>query len=174
MYAETGNAPAAGRQQSIVEALRRIIRAVELHSRKLEDEHGLTGPQLAALQAIASGSSSPSEVAQAIHLSAGTVSGILARLERRGLVERGPSARDRRRVELRLSELGTRVLERAPSLLQDRFRDELARLEEWEQHLLLASLQRIASMMDAGGLDAAPHLSTLSDLSAAGDPSVNA
>ena len=33
-------------------------------------------------------------------------------------------------------------------------------LEEWEQTWLLASLQRIAAMMDAGDIDAAPVLSS--------------
>jgi hypothetical protein len=42
--------------------------------------------------------------------------------------------------------------------LQDRFRRELAKLEQWEQTQLLASLQRIASMMDAEEIEAAPVL----------------
>jgi hypothetical protein len=54
---------------------------------------------------------------------------------------------------------GAELLEGAPSLLQDRFRRELAKLEQWEQTQLLASLQRIASMMDAAKIEAAPELS---------------
>ena len=46
------------------------------------------------------------------------------------------------------------------SLLQDRFRTKLAKLEEWEQTLTLATLQRIASMMEAEDLEAAPVLVT--------------
>ena len=53
---------------------------------------------------------------------------------------------------------GLSELARAPSLLQDRFRQELSSLETWEQMMMLANLQRIASMMDAEALDAAPHL----------------
>jgi diaminobutyrate acetyltransferase len=50
------------------------------------------------------------------------------------------------------------VLRSAPSLLHDRFREGLSRLETWEQTMTLATLQRIASMMDAEDLDAAPLL----------------
>jgi DNA-binding MarR family transcriptional regulator len=147
------------RERAVVQALRRIIRAVDIHSRRLGDEHGLTAPQLAAMQEIHRvGRTSAGEVARRIHLSPGTVTGILARLEQRGLVCREPSTDDRRRVELRLTSGGVALLDRAPSLLQDRFRRALARLSDWEQHMLLASLQRIASMMDADDLDAAPHL----------------
>ena len=55
---------------------------------------------------------------------------------------------------------GLRLLESAPSPLQDRFRSEFSKLEEWEQTQMLASLQRIAAMMDAEQLDAAPVLTT--------------
>ena len=67
---------------------------------------------------------------------------------------------DRRSVAILVTEEGQRVLEAAPSLLQERFRTELARLETWERYWLLSALQRIASMMDAEGLDAAPILET--------------
>lgn len=147
------------RELAIIEALRRILRAVDLHSRKLFQEHGLTAPQLAALREIHRvGPLSAGEVARRIHLSPGTVTGILTRLEERGLVCRARSAADQRRTEIRLTASGIGVLQKSPSLLQDRFRQSLAELEDWEQHLLLAALQRIASMMDARDLDASPHL----------------
>jgi len=146
------------RERTIVAALRRIMRAVDLHSRRLVEEHGLTGPQLATLAELQPGPLSPAEIAARVHLSRATVTGILERLRKRGLVTRTPSDVDRRRVSIALTELGDRVLARAPSLLQERFRHALARLQDWEQHQILATLERIASMMDATGLDAAPHL----------------
>jgi DNA-binding MarR family transcriptional regulator len=146
-------------ENQIVAALRRIMRAVDLHSRRLAEEHGLTGPQLATLQAAARlGEASTGALARAVHLSGPTVTGILDRLARRGLVDRARSGQDRRSVTVRLTRSGEDVLAAAPSLLQDRFREELARLEEWEQTLILAMLQRIAAMMDAESLDASPVL----------------
>ena len=140
-------------------ALRRITRAIDLHSRGLLQQVGLTAPQLAALlaaerlQPITAGA-----LAKSVHLSQATVTGILTRLESRGLVSRLRSENDRRTVVVELTEQGKGILESAPSLLQDRFRRELLMLQEWEQTQMLATLQRIASLMEAEGLDAAPML----------------
>ncbi len=59
---------------------------------------------------------------------------------------------------IRLTSAGEQLLDQAPSLLQDRFRRELLTLREWEQTQMLATLQRIASMMDAEDIDASPVL----------------
>jgi len=145
--------------QEIVAAIRRIIRAVDLHSRRLVDTCGLTGPQLAALQEVSRrGSITASVLARAVNLSQATVTGIVSRLEKRGLVRRVPVERDRRSMNVEVTEQGRVLLATAPSLLQDRFRTALDELADWERSMILATLQRIASIMDAEGLDASPHL----------------
>lgn len=148
-------------EDDIVAAIRRVIRAIDLQSRRLLDRYELTGPQLATLRTAAQlGAPSIGTLARAVHLSQPTVTGILNRLERRGLIARERSSDDRRSVAIRVTPEGRELLAQAPSLLQDQFRDELARLEEWERHWLLAALQRIASMMDAETIDASPYLET--------------
>ena len=148
-------------EDHIVAAIRRIIRAIDLHSRQLLESHRLTGPQIATMRAVQKlDGPTTSALARAVHLSQPTVSGILNRLERSGLVRRERSTGDRRSVVVRLSEAGERVLDEAPSLLQERFREKLGRLEDWEHHWMLAALERIASMMDAEAIDAAPMLET--------------
>lgn len=143
----------------IVVAIRRIVRAIDLHSRRLYEGVGLTAPQIAVLQAI--GRLEPSAVgaiARHAHISAATATGILDRLEKKQMIRRQRGSDDRRTVEVTLTELGRETLAGAPSLLQDRFRIELARLEDWERSMLLSALQRIATLMDAQELDASPHL----------------
>lgn len=152
---------AAGLQptEEILRSLRQIMRAVDLHSRRLSSEYGLTGPQLVTLQELRRrGSTSASVLARAIHLSGPTMTGILKRLENRELITRERSLRDRRNVEVRLTEAGRNVLERAPSPLQERFLRELDGLEEFERLQILATLKRVAAMMDAECLPVAPHL----------------
>jgi len=148
-------------EDRVIAALRRITRAIDLHSRGLMQQVGLTAPQLAALQAI--GRLQPitvGELAKSIHLSQATLTGILTRLETRILVSRVRSVSDRRTVVVELTEEGRAVLEDTPSLLQDQFRRELLKLQEWEQTQMLATLQHIAAMMDAEEIDAAPVLAT--------------
>lgn len=146
-------------EQQVIAALRKITRAIDLHSRHLLKQCGLTSPQLAALQAI--GRLQPITVgalANEIHLGQATVTGILRRLEDRQLVVRNRADQDRRSVLVTLSEQGETVLKKSPSPLQERFHCELAKLEQWEQTQILATLQRIAAMMGAGDIEAAPIL----------------
>jgi DNA-binding MarR family transcriptional regulator len=76
-------------EDHIVAAIRRIIRAIDLHSRQLLESHKLTGPQLATMRAAQKlDGPTTSALARAVHLSQPTVSGILNRLERSGLVRR--------------------------------------------------------------------------------------
>jgi DNA-binding MarR family transcriptional regulator len=146
-------------EDEIVAALRRIIRAVDLHSRHLLHEVGLTWPQLATLRAAAHmGSCSIVALARAVHLGQPTLTGIVQRLERAGYVKRSPHEQDGRSVNITITQSGRNLLEHAPSLLQDRFRAELAKLKDWERFQTLASLQRIAEMMDVEALDASPIL----------------
>lgn len=146
-------------EDQIVAAIRQIIRAVDLQSRRLAEAHGLTGPQLATLKELErEGPLSPSLLARKVHLSQATVTGIVQRLERRGLVTRAPSPSDRRSIVLEITSAGHDLLVHSPSLLQERFRDGLSQLEQWERLQILATLQRVASLMGAEQLDAAPHL----------------
>ena len=145
----------------IIVALRRITRAIDLRSRTLLQDYGLTVPQLATLKAISQLEPVPAgRIAVEIYLGQPTVTGILTRLERRGLIQRSRDEHDRRAVNTRLTEDGKRVLENAPSLLQDQFEGELSKLKEWEQTQVLATLQRIADMMDATRIEAIPVLTS--------------
>ena len=146
--------------EHVIIALRRVIRAVDLHSRNLAASHGLTGPQALLLKALQHGKLSAGELASRVSLSQGTVTDILNRLEKRGLIMRLRDTTDRRRVLVEATQRGLAVLEESPPLLQERFIQRFGQLEEWEQTQLLASLQRIASMMDAVDIDASPVLSS--------------
>ncbi|HXV59421.1 MAG TPA: MarR family transcriptional regulator [Vicinamibacteria bacterium] len=139
-------------EHRILVALRRIIRAVDQHSRTLAQRYGLTGPQIVVLQELVrSGTLATGELARRIHLAQGTVSEILERLEERGLVERKRSSEDKRRMDCTTTPTGAALLASKPSLLQERFVSELQRLSDWERSFLLSALQRVADMMHAEG-----------------------
>ena len=83
----------------VIAALRRIVRAIDLHSRHLVEQFGVTGPQLVALQELARLGQVPVGVlARNVHVSHPTMTGILDRLEKRGLIERTRDTQDRRRM----------------------------------------------------------------------------
>lgn len=146
-------------EDEIVAALRRIVRAIDMHSSHLVHKVGLTWPQLATLRAVDRlGQCSITTLARAIHLGHATLTGIVQRLVRAGYLSRSLDESDRRSVKVSVTPGGRETLERAPSLLQDQFRSELAKLKDWERLMTLASLKRIAEMMDAEALDASPIL----------------
>jgi DNA-binding MarR family transcriptional regulator len=145
----------------IVAALRRIIRAVDLHSKSLAQRFGLTGPQLVVLQFLERhGPQTTGQLAEGVSLGQATLSDILERLEKKELIERRRSTADKRRVINELSAAGRGAIQGAPPLLQERFVRELRGLAEWEQTQILSTLQRVAEMMHAQEIEASPVLVT--------------
>ncbi len=153
------------RYTDVLITLRRIIRAIDMRSRRLMQQAGLTGPQLLVLQALGQCEEmTAGELAREVNLSQGTVTSILDRLEKRVLIERIRSHTDRRKVYVKLTAEGKKQLSSAPTLLQERFIERFVELKDWEQNQILASLQRLAEMMDAQNIDAAPVLDTRQEL----------
>jgi DNA-binding MarR family transcriptional regulator len=148
-------------EDDVLVSLRRIMRATSIHSRKLGKVMGLTTPQLVVIRAIGEeGLPTASDIARAVSLSQATVTTILNRLEDKQLLTRERSAVDRRRVKVLLTDLGKQVLREAPMPLQESFSARFSRLPRWEQHQIVSSLERVATMMDAEELDAAPLLAS--------------
>jgi len=148
-------------QDHVLVSLRRIIRATDMHSRKLGKRTGLTTPQLVILSAVGNlHDPTVSDIAKAVSLSLATVTTILNRLESNRLVHRERSTVDRRRVIVTLTPTGEETHNQAPRPLQDRFVGRFAQLESWEQHHIVAALEGVATMMDAETLDAAPMLAS--------------
>lgn len=141
-------------------SIRRIIRAIDIHSHKLIQKYGLTIPQIIVLKAIDQANEpTVGAIAKAVNLSQATVTNILTRLQERGLVERKKLPPDKRRVLLKVTDEGRKTLAKSPSLLHEQFVNSFSKLEEWEQLLIISSLMRVAEMMDAAEIDAAPLLS---------------
>ena len=152
------------REELILRSLRQIIRAIDRHSRKLRRLFNLTVPQIVCLQQLREqGDLTAGDLAQAACLSQPTITGIIDRLEKRGLVNRLRGARDRRRVFISLSEEGREIVAIMPKPLQDQFLTRLAELPEAEQTTVAETLAMIVDMMSAGDLEASPIL-TLNDL----------
>ncbi|OPZ16981.1 MAG: putative HTH-type transcriptional regulator YusO [candidate division BRC1 bacterium ADurb.BinA364] len=145
---------------NILISLRRIIRAVDLHSRQLVQKCGLTGPQLVVLRELDRVEQMPiGGIAKLANLSGATVTGIVDRLEKRQMAARVRGMSDRRQVFVQITDEGRKALRNSPPLLQERFGNALQSLESWEQAQLLASLERIARMMHADAIAAEPILS---------------
>jgi len=143
----------------VLVSLRRVIRATDLHSKYLAKTSGLTAPQILLLQTIRDkGQTTIGDLANQISLSQATVTTILDRLEKRALVYRERSEQDKRKVHAYLTDVGIETLKAAPMPLQEHFTRQFNDLQNWEQTMIIASLQRVAQMMDAQHIDASPVL----------------
>jgi len=149
----------ANRSDDALVALRRILRATEFNSRQLASQSDLTPSQLIVLQIVSRRQKvTPSAVAQAASLSQATVTSLVDKLEKRGLVTRRRDTEDRRRIWIEPTEAGQATVAAAPDLLQEQFRSRFDRLEDWEQALVLTGLERVSSLLGAEAIDAAPVL----------------
>jgi DNA-binding MarR family transcriptional regulator len=153
--------PEARYDLQVLRCLRRIMRAVDIYSRKLKTTHQLTTPQLICLLCVVEeGPLNSAAISKSIYLSPSTLVGILDRLESRGLVSRERDSEDRRIVNVTASNEGIKIAKVAPSPLQDNLANALQQLAEMEQATIARSLQRIVDLMEAEQLDAAPILDT--------------
>ena len=147
------------KHQELLISLRKVIRAIDLHSKHLNKTSGLTSPQLLIMLEIDKEYSiNSSQVAKKVNLSPATVTNIIDRLENKNLISRVRYTQDKRKVGLYLTDDGKALLLKAPQALQQHFIEKFSNLEQWEQSQLLSSMERLSHMMDADKIDAAPLL----------------
>ncbi|MBN2333747.1 MAG: MarR family transcriptional regulator [Deltaproteobacteria bacterium] len=152
-------------EEKILRLLRQIIRAIDQHSRKLRRIFNLTIPQIITLQQLCeTDGCTTGKLAERACLSQATMTGIIDRLEKRGLVRRIRCDEDRRRVMVHLTEEGREVVAIMPKPLQDQFVSRLGSLPPEEQTVIAETLSSIVNMMEAADLDASPILA-IGDLS---------
>lgn len=137
--------------EKVLVTLRQIIRAIDIQSKHLYKCYGLSGPQLIILRELSSVPEiSIGQLAKEISLSQATVTDILDRLEDKEFITKKRCSYDKRRVIVKITEQGKIAITigTKPSLLNEDFTQKFNKLDDWEQTLILSSIQRIASMME--------------------------
>lgn len=134
--------------QKVTALLRLIIRAIDLHSRFLSKEVGLTVPQLLILQEIRTHKSiTLTEVSMRIKSSKATVSGIVDRLKGKGYINHNRNEDDRRKVSLTLTETGKKILTQDLLPIQRQFVEKFEEMSTERQENVLESLETLATLM---------------------------
>ncbi len=150
----------------ILVKLRKIIRSINLESKKIEKEFGISIPQLLVLQFLSEQEdyrASSKDIKTYINLNASTVSGIVSRLEDKGLVARLPNSQDRRGTYITLTAKGADLLKESPTTLQEKMSIRLKKLSRQQIEQLNSSIETLTQLMDAEDIDAAP-LITLNEI----------
>jgi DNA-binding MarR family transcriptional regulator len=140
-----------------MDALRRVVHALRVGTAASQNAVGLSTAQLFVLRQLRTESEqSLVDLARHTRTTPSSVSEVVARLVKQGLVAREPSALDRRRAVLTLTAAGAKVVETAPETVQDRLVKGFSRLDPTTQCELAEALE---VWLEASGLaDVAPTL----------------
>jgi DNA-binding MarR family transcriptional regulator len=148
--------------------IRRIVRSINLESKKIQKEHGVSIPQVLCLNYLNQQSdfqSTHKDIRTYLNLNSSTVTGIIDRLEKKGLVARLPKKEDKRTTYIALTSLGAKLLEKIPALLHERLSVKLENLSEEKIHELDDSLNVLIHYLDISDIDASPMITVEDDLS---------
>jgi DNA-binding MarR family transcriptional regulator len=149
--AREGNTLSDRSTRAVLDGIRHIVRTLREASRSSERTVGLSAAQLFVLQRLADGQAlSVNELAARSLTHQSSVSVVVTKLARRGLVERTRAADDARRLEVSLTDAGRAVLARAPAATQDRLIAALALMGRPARARLAGDL---ALLVDAMGIE---------------------
>jgi DNA-binding MarR family transcriptional regulator len=143
--------------KEIVGAIRRLIRAISIDSVKMSRQFSLTAPQSGVLRSLArSGPVYSAELSRELCVTPSNITGIIDRLERKGLVQRNRKKGDRRVTLIQLTEAGDQLSKGLPDPIESRLISGLAELPPKEVKKLDAALERIIDILDAKEVEDAP------------------
>ncbi len=140
--------------KEIVGAIRKFVRAVSLDAFKISKKYGLTGPQSTLLRTlIKEGPLSSASLSRRLYVTPSNITGIIDRLEKKGLVERIRKERDRRIVLINLTESGAELGNSLPDPIEKKLIYELADLKPEHVRILALVMNQILNLIDAKGVD---------------------
>ena len=142
----TGNEPTI---KDIVESIRRLVRAEALDSKKMSKQFGLTGPQSLVLRLLVkNGSLSSADLSRQMYVTPSNITGIIDRLEIKGLVERIRKQGDRRVALITLTDSGQQLGKTVPDPIEKKIVTQLADLEPEHLQILAMAMNQILNLID--------------------------
>jgi DNA-binding MarR family transcriptional regulator len=140
--------------REIIYQIRRLMQAGELYTKRLNKTHQVSVSQLYCILALYEyGALPPSQIAKHIMVESSTVTGIIDRLEQKGLVSRLRDSPDRRVITIQLTERGKEVARNAPPPIQHKVVDGLNRLPQKKIERIVKSLSEITRLLDVQDLN---------------------
>lgn len=144
----------AKRTREIIYSIRRLMQAGELYTKELNKIYNVSSAQLNCLLGLyENGSLSPSQIAKHILVNSSTVTGIIDRLEHKGLVRRLRVSQDRRVITVELTKSGKVLAENAPPPVQQKIIDGLNKLSAEQIDQTAAVLISLTDMLDVQDLE---------------------
>lgn len=152
-------------EMQIIDSLRRILRAIDIYSVWLRRKYGINASQLSCLQELAeSGPLSIGQLSKKVFLSASTLTGVVDKLEEKGLLMRVRNLPDRRVILIQLTESGRETVRIAPKTVQMKLFAGLSSLSTETKDEINRSLARLISVIESDELLDVPVIETGSQI----------
>lgn len=142
--------------------IRKIVRSINLESKKVQKEYGVSIPQILCLDYLSRSpyyQSTQGELKKFLNLNSSTTSGIINRMESKGLIARLPKSGDKRVVKIALTSKGSKLLKKVPPLLQERLTKKLEKQDDKTLSQLIASLELLVELLEIDQTEASPFFS---------------
>ena len=147
--------------------IRKIVRSINLESKRIQKDYGVSIPQVLCLKFLHDSENfqaNQREIKSFLQLNSSTVSGIIQRLEKKGLIARLPKTGDKRVTNLVLTAVGEKLLQKVPPLLHDRLNVKLQNLDKLELGLIEDTLEKLVNMLQISEVEAGPVITNDIDL----------
>jgi len=126
-----------------------LVHALDVRSKRMEVTIGVTGPQRLVLRTVGkTPGQSASEIASTLGKHPSTLTGVLARLEHRGLILRRADDVDRRRTRFTLTAAGKRIDRERKGTVEAAIRRALGRASTTQVAGMLATVQTLVEELE--------------------------
>lgn len=143
----------------IMISVRKIVRAINLESKRVEKNFGISIPQLLTLKYLKENpdyKTTMRSLREFLSLNASTVTGIVSRLEAKGFVARLPNPADKRSTPIVLTSKGDELIKKTNVSLHEKISKNLEALNDEEYGAIADSFQTIINFLNIEDLDASP------------------
>jgi DNA-binding MarR family transcriptional regulator len=140
--------------KQIIFSIRRLIQASELYTKELNKKYQVSAAQLNCILTVYEyGPLPPSKIANHMMVKSSTVTGVVDRLEKKGLAKRMRTSPDRRVITIQLTQAGKKLAQNAPPPIQQKIIDGLKQTETVKKEQIVSSLNMLTAMLDVQDLE---------------------
>ena len=152
----------------ILMSIRQIIRSVNLESKRIEKQYGISIPQLLCLnflQRQPEQQASHKQVKDFLQLNASTVTGIITRLEKKSFIRRLPKQKDKRVAMITITTSGAELINGIPEPLHQQLSTKLKKLSPDQLTELKNAFDTIINFLNIENVDATPIITAITKAS---------
>lgn len=139
------------------------MRSVNLESKRVDKELGVSIPQLLCLQFLAEQDefkANASKLKSFLNLNASTITGIISRLEKKNLVVKLPNSTDKRITLISLTAKGMALIHNAPITFQQKLSEKLQALPPEKLKTIIDGIDILTDLMEVDEIDTSPIITS--------------